>query len=116
MRWRRRRCVADDRRGGHDDHTRIGHHHDRSPGGDRRPGHHAAIRSRRGAKDDVDPSPDCGYTSTNKDDSPYTVTITSRWTLTYPLSNGGSGTLDDVELTNSFDDEVIEIQTIGASG
>jgi hypothetical protein len=68
------------------------------------------------AKDEVDPSPVCGYTYTNNEDAPYTITITSRWTFTYELSNGETGTRPDVELVNTFEYDVIEIQTVGASG
>jgi hypothetical protein len=68
------------------------------------------------AKDDVAASPTCGYTYTDNDDAPYTITITSRWEFTYELSNGVIGTLDAVELSSSVDYNVIEIQTVGVSG
>ncbi len=68
------------------------------------------------ARDDIAPSPTCGYTYTNNDDQPYTVSATSTWTLIWRLSNGRSGTLPDLVLTGTLDYEVWEIQTVGERG
>jgi hypothetical protein len=68
------------------------------------------------AKNDIAASPICGYTYTDNDEAPYTITITSRWEFTYELSNGVTGTLDAVDLSSTVDYDVIEIQTVGVSG
>ncbi len=63
----------------------------------------------------VEESPVCGYTYTRLNDGePYTISITSTWSVTWTSSRGTSGVLEPVTKTASFDYEVREIQTVGA--
>jgi hypothetical protein len=71
------------------------------------------------AKDEVEQSPICGYTyTTNPDDvDGYTITVTTRWVVTWELSDGGTGThTPDITLTTTRDYPVGEIVTTGVSG
>ncbi len=55
----------------------------------------------------------CGYTYAAPGD--FTLTITSTWELPY-TSSSGSGSLSPLRRTSTYTYDVIEIQTVGASG
>jgi hypothetical protein len=63
------------------------------------------------AIDDVGEGP-CGHTFTEFVGET-TVTITTRWTVTWLLSDGRSGTEPDLSLSTTIPYEVREIQTVG---
>ncbi|MFW2335629.1 hypothetical protein [Ilumatobacter sp.] len=63
------------------------------------------------AVDDVRAGP-CGHTFTDFVGET-TVTITTRWTVTWLLSDGRSGTDVDLSLSTTIPYEVLEIQTVG---
>ena len=56
----------------------------------------------------------CGYTyrQSSPDDDPYSVGVTTTWSISY-TSSSGSGSLDPFNRTANFDHDVDEIQTIG---
>ena len=65
------------------------------------------------ALDSLDEGP-CGYTYDNvSGDTPFTVTVTAVWTVTYVLSDGRTGSRPDIVLSASVPYEVLEIQTVG---
>lgn len=65
------------------------------------------------ARDTIDEGP-CGYTFDGVDDiGETTVTVTAIWEVTFVLSDGRTGTRDDIVLTATVPYEVIEIQTVG---
>jgi hypothetical protein len=63
----------------------------------------------------ADPGP-CGhvYRQRSPDGAPFPLTITSRYEVTYRLSNGESGSLGTVSRAATFDYPVIEIVTVGS--
>ena len=65
--------------------------------------------------DTLDEGP-CGYTyrASSPEDSPYRMTVTATWAVTY-RSSGGSGAAGTVARPMSVDYDVDEIQTIGVS-
>jgi hypothetical protein len=67
--------------------------------------------------DSVEQSPICGYTypATNTGE-PYTITITSTWSVTWTSSRGTSGTEEPIVLTTTVPYDVVEIQTVGGYG
>lgn len=64
----------------------------------------------------VDEGP-CGYTyrRSSPDDTPFQVTITSNYVVTYATSTGRSGTLAPISRSTTFAYDVDEIQTVGVS-
>lgn len=69
------------------------------------------------AKDSVDPSPVCGYTYLDHNDGePYSLTMTSTWSVVSTTSRGTTVVQPDIVLSTTIDYPVIEIQTIGTSG
>ncbi len=59
----------------------------------------------------------CGYTYTSDTDGePIAMTITTRWNITWTLSDGSSGSAPDIVVSASLPYEVYEIQTIGTDG
>jgi hypothetical protein len=70
------------------------------------------------AKDSVEQG-GCGYTyrSLNDGGEPYTITITSTWTVVATTSRSAEEVpLDDIVLTTIVPYDIIEIQTVGVSG
>jgi hypothetical protein len=66
--------------------------------------------------DIVEPGP-CGHVYADLADiGPRTMTISSTWQVTWQLSNGRSGRLDDIVTTTAHDFTVYEIQTVGVRG
>ena len=65
--------------------------------------------------DSIEPSEDCGhtYTKLQRDEVPYTVTITSTWRVDWVGSGGTGGDLGTLDRTSTVEYEVLEIQTVG---
>lgn len=67
------------------------------------------------AHDSVDESPVCGYTY-REIAGTGEITITAIWDVTWVLSDGRSGTRDDIVLSAQVPYELREIQTVGVGG
>ena len=69
-----------------------------------------------GQLDSAEPGP-CGHVYTDHADiGPHTLTITVTWRVTWTLSDGRTGQLDDILTSAPHDYVVYEVQTVGVSG